>query len=98
MRGGPRSGPLARREKREKLLAALINKRRSCSFAAATATLRAWGFIPRRKEGNNSQSWQYEDITLAFHRPHNNRDMDPAAIDDIIMKIEQVQLRLRERP
>jgi hypothetical protein len=68
-------GALAPKERRRRLLARLRAQKASCSQSTAEATLKAWGFISK-KHKKAAMVWVYEDLTIAYHRPHGKRDMD----------------------
>lgn len=87
------TGELAPIRKRRRLLAKLIEQKRSCSFGTAVAALKAWGLTPTERKGNPAVAWQFRDtgIMTSFHRPHGAEDMDKGAVAHIISVIEEVQ-------
>jgi len=38
--------------------------------------------------------WSYEDLVVSYHRPHGKKDLDKGAVAQIILAIEEVEVRL----
>lgn len=84
------------KDKRQRRLRDLKDRKNSCTLKEAEAALEEWGFLPGR--GNsNVRVWSYKHITLTAHKPHG-KNMDPGAVAMVIRKIEEAEvLQEKER-
>lgn len=87
---------MAKKDKRQRLLRDLRQKKHACTAGLAEQALKGWGFDPGRVKGH-TQVWMYRSITLTLHKPHQ-KHMDPGAVAEVIRAIEEARfLQEQER-
>jgi hypothetical protein len=81
-------------ETKESLLAALKQRKKTCTLRVLEDALEAWEFTRGRSKGH-CQVWNYKGITFSMHKPHD-KHVVVGAVSKAIAKIEEADVLQQE--